>query len=152
MGLTDTQRQTLRLFCDTVVPRIERDPDPGGFWARSASDVGVPEAAEEMMGSLDDELRAGMLQLIDAIASQNLARMPTQLSREQVLRNISLSSPEAAAGIQALMNMTLFLAYGMPDPQTGRNPNWEVFGYPGPTSQPPQVPKAIEPLVPEDGQ
>ncbi len=29
------------------------------------------------------------------------------------------------------MAMTLFLAYGMPDPHTGRNPNWDVFGYPG---------------------
>ena len=29
--------------------------------------------------------------------------------------------------------MTLFLAYGAPDPQTGQNPNWETFGYPGPT-------------------
>jgi hypothetical protein len=42
MALTDTQRETLRLFCDTVVPRIERDPDPDGFWARTASDLGVP--------------------------------------------------------------------------------------------------------------
>src|SRR3954468_16843342 len=99
MSLSDEQRQTLRLFCDTVVPRIERDPDPDGFWARTASDVGVPEAVEEMIGTLDDELRAGLLQLVDAIASQNLARMPTQLSREQVLRNISLASPEAAAGV-----------------------------------------------------
>ena len=28
--------------------------------------------------------------------------------------------------------MTLFLTYGAPDPQTGQNPNWEAFGYPGP--------------------
>jgi choline dehydrogenase-like flavoprotein len=69
-----------------------------------------------------------------------------------VLRNMSLASPEAAGGIQALVSMVLFLAYGMPDPQTGQNPNWSAFGYPGPTSPPPQVPKPIEPLVPEDGQ
>ena len=152
MTLSDEQRQTLRLFCDTVVPRIERDPDPGGFWARTASDLGVPEGVEELIATLDDEIRGGLLELIDAIDSQGIARMPTQLSREQVLRNISLASPEAAGGIQALIGMTLFLAYGMPDPQTGRNPNWEVFGYPGPTSPPPQVPKPIEPLVPADGQ
>ena len=47
--------------------------------------------------------------------------------------------------------MTLFLNYGMPDPQTGQNPNWQVFGYPGPISAPPQEPKPIEPLVPDDG-
>src|SRR3712207_833168 len=152
MTLSDTQRETLRLFCDTVVPRIERDPDPGGFWARTASDLGVPDGVEQLIDGLDDELRAGLCQLLDAIDSQGIARAPSQLSREQILRNISLASPEAAGGVQALTNMTLFLAYGAPDPQTGRNPNWEVFGYPGPTSPPPQVPKPIEPLVPDDGQ
>jgi choline dehydrogenase-like flavoprotein len=152
MSLSDSQRATLRLFCDTVVPRIERDPDPLGFWARTASDLGVPDAAEQMIATLDDELRAGLCELLDAIDSQGMARMPSQASREQVLRNMSLASPEAAGGIQALVAMTLFLAYGMPDPQTGRNPNWDVFGYPGPTSAPPQVPKPIEPLVPDDGQ
>src|SRR3954452_16622234 len=152
MAVTDSQRATLRLFCDTVVPRIERDPDPGGFWARTASDLGVPEGVEQLMETLDEELRAGLLELLDAIASQNLAKMPTQLSREQVLRNMSLASPEAAGGIQALVDMTLFLTYGMPDPESAQNPNWRVFGYPGPTSPPPQVPKQIEPLVPADGQ
>src|SRR4051794_23546191 len=152
MSLSDSQRETLALFCDTVVPRIERDPDPHGFWARTAGDLGVPAGVEELIGGLDDELRAGLLQLLDAIASQNLAKMPTQVSREQVLRNMSLASPEAAGGIQALVDMTLFLTYGMPDPQTGQNPNWALFGYPGPTAPPPQVAKPIEPLVPDDGQ
>jgi choline dehydrogenase-like flavoprotein len=152
MALTDTQRETLRLFCDTVVPRIERDPDPGGFWARSASDLGVPDGVEQLLGTLDEQLQAGLCALLDAIDSQGIARMPSQLSREQIMRNLSLASPEAAGGIQALTGMALFLAYGAPDPQTGQNPNWQVFGYPGPTSAPAQVPKPIEPLVPEDGQ
>ena len=43
MSLTDTQRATLRLFCDTIVPRIDRDPDPGGFWARTATEIGVDQ-------------------------------------------------------------------------------------------------------------
>src|SRR5215212_5285968 len=152
MNLSDAQRQTLRLFCDTVVPRLERDPDPHGFWARSASDLGVPAGVEQLLATLDEEIQSGLLELLDVIDAQGIARMPSQLSREQVLRNLSLASPEAAGGIQAVVGMTLFLAYGAPDPQTGQNPNWQVFGYPGPTSPPPQVPKPIEPLVPEDGQ
>jgi choline dehydrogenase-like flavoprotein len=151
MSLTDTQRSTLRLFCDTIVPRIDREPDPDGFWARTASELGVDQGVEQLIETLDEELRTGLAQLLDVIASQGLERMPSQLSREQVLRNMSLASPEAAGGIQALTAMALFLAYGMPDPQTGQNPNWRVFGYPGPTSPPPQVPKPIEPLVPDDG-
>jgi choline dehydrogenase-like flavoprotein len=152
MSLTDTQRATLRLFCDTIVPRIDRDPDPHGFFARTATEIGVDQGVEQLIGQLDEELQAGLAQLLDALASQNLERMPTQLSREQVLRNMSLASPEAAGGVQALAGMTLFLTYGMPDPQTGRNPNWDVFGYPGPTSAPPAAGrKPIEPLVPNDG-
>src|SRR5690349_13789491 len=151
MSLTETQRTTLRLFCDTIVPRIEREPDPHGFFARAATEIGVDQGVEQLIGELDDELKTGLAQLLDALGSQGLERMPSQLSREQVLKNMTLASPEAAAGIQALTAMTLFLNYGMPDPQTGQNPNWKVFGYPGPVSAPPQPgPRAIEPLDPPE--
>ena len=103
------------------------------------------------MESLDDELRAGLSQLLDAIESQGIDRMPSQESREQILRNMTFASPDAAAGVQALTGMTLFLAYGVPDPETGLNPNWEVFGYSGPPSRPPEVAKPIAPVVPEHG-
>ena len=60
---------------------------------------------------------------------------------------VALTGPEAAGGVNALINMTLFLTYGMPDPQTGQNPNWKALGYPGPLG-PPQnpPPKTLEPL------
>src|SRR4051812_47424984 len=146
MSLTDTQRTTLRLFCDTIVPRIDREPDPDGFFARKATDIGVDQGVEQLIDQLDDELKTGLAQLLDALGSQGLERMPSQLSREQVLKNMTLASPEAAAGIQALTAMTLFLNYGMPD-----NPNWEVFGYPGPGAAPQQdPPKPLAPIVPGD--
>jgi choline dehydrogenase-like flavoprotein len=146
MSLTDTQRATLRLFCDTIVPRIDRQPDPLGHWARTATDIGVDQGVEQLIAGLDETLQAGLGQLLDALASQGLERMPSQLSREQVLHNMTLASPEAAAGLQALTAMTLFLNYGLPD-----NPNWAVFGYPGPTGAPPQgQPKPLQPLVPGD--
>src|SRR4051795_4703240 len=150
MSLTDTQPSTPRLFCDTIVPRVDRQPDPHGFFARTASDIGVEQGVEQLIDSLDEELRTGLAQLLDALASQGLDRMPSQLSREQVLHNMTLASPEAAAGIQALGGMTLFLNYGMPDPQTGRNPNWDVFAYPGPSGVPSQTPKTLNPIVPGD--
>jgi choline dehydrogenase-like flavoprotein len=37
-------------------------------------------------------------------------------------------------------------------PETIINPNWATLGYPGPPGAPPQVPKAIQTTVPEDGQ
>jgi len=152
MQLDDSQREALRAFCDTIVPSVERDPDPEGLWSRCASDLGVPGGVEELIAGIPDEvIRGGLLELLSVLESQGIARMPSQLSREQIVRNLQLASPDAAAGIAALMGMTLFLNYGAPDPSTGQNPNWKVFGYPGPASPPPQVEKPIEPLVPDDG-
>ena len=152
MQLDDSQREALRAFCDTIVPSVERDPDPEGLWSRCASDLGVPGGVEELIAGIPDEvIRGGLLELLSVLESQGIARMPSQLSREQIVRNLQLASPDAAAGIAALMGMTLFLNYGAPDPSTGQNPNWKVFGYPGPASPPPQVEKPIEPVVPDDG-
>src|SRR3954452_21533675 len=147
--LTDDQRATLSAVCDTVVPSIKRTPDPTGFWARKASDIGVDQAFEQMLETMPPENQAGIGQLLDGLAQQGFADA-SQLSREQLLRNIALLGPEAAGGVAALTGLTLFLYYGMPvDPQTGQNPNWPTFGYPGPFTAPPQKPKPITPLTPE---
>src|SRR3954469_11587961 len=144
--LTDAQRATLRAVCDTVVPSIDHHPDPTGHWARPASDLGVEQAFEQMLADFPPEDQQGIGQLLDVLADQGF-HGASQLSREQLLRNIALSGPEAAAGIAALTGLTLFLYYGMPDPQTGTNPNWETFGYPGALRQPPETPKPIHPLA-----
>ncbi len=142
--LSETDRAVLKGVCDTVVPSIERDRDPDGLWARKASDLGVDVGAAQLIEEIPDpELRGGLVQLLQAIGGQGLLRA-SQESREQILRNIALSSPDAAAGVQALIGMTLFLHYGAPDPETGQNPNWKTFGYPGPASPPPDVPKTLE--------
>jgi choline dehydrogenase-like flavoprotein len=150
--LSESQRAALRAFCDTIVPRVEREPDPQGFWGATASDLGVDGGVAELIAGIPDEvIRGGLVQLLDVIAAQGVQAAPSQLSREQLIRNLQLASPDAAAGIAALTGMTLFLHYGAPDPATGLNPNWQVFGYPGPGGPPEQVEKPIEPLVPEDG-
>src|SRR2546423_2859686 len=150
--LSDSQRGALRAFCDTIVPSVERKPDPNGFWSVCASDLQIPAGVEGVISGIPDEVvRGGLVQLLDVLASQGLDRAPSQLSREQLVQNLQLASPDAAAGIAALTGMTLFLHYGAPDPSTGQNPNWKVFGYPGPASPPPEVSKPIEPVVPDDG-
>jgi choline dehydrogenase-like flavoprotein len=148
--LSDSQRAILTAVCDTVVPSLPRDRDPHGLWGRKASDIGVDLGAAQLISEIPDpELRAGLLQLIDALGGQGITRAPSQESREQILRNTALSDPRAAAGVAALIGMTLFLTYGAPDPQTGKNPNWETFGYPGPVSSPPQVEKPLRIHQPE---
>ncbi len=145
----DARRETLRAVCDTVVPRLERTPDPHGLWGRSASDLGVHLAAEQLIAAMPADQLAGMLELLDALTAEQFAAK-SRLSREQTLRNVALlGGTPAAAGIGALLNITLFLTYGMPDPATGQNPNWAAFRYPGPRSAPPQEPKTITPTEPE---
>src|SRR3954462_12400901 len=151
MPLTDDQRATLRAVCDTVVPSIERTPDPNGFWARKATDIGVDQAFEQMLAEMPPENQAGIGELLDGLAQQGFLKT-SQLSREQLLKNVSLLGPDAAAGVGALVGLTLFLYYGMPvDPQTGQTPTWELWGYPGPLAAPPQTRKPFTPLTPESG-
>ncbi|MFL5908458.1 MAG: FAD-dependent oxidoreductase [Solirubrobacterales bacterium] len=143
--LSDAQRATLTAVCDTVVPAVPRDRDPDGHWGRRASDIGVDAGAAQLIDEIPDpELQGGLLQLLDALGGQGITRAPSQESREQILRNTALSDPRAAQGVGALIGMTLFLHYGAPDPETGQNPNWKTFGYPGPISAPPQVEKPLK--------
>jgi choline dehydrogenase-like flavoprotein len=142
--LSESQQAILKAVCDTVVPSLPRDRDPEGLWGRKASDIGVDLGAAQLISEIPDpELRGGLLMLIDALGGQGITRAPSQESREQILRNTALSDPRAAAGVAALIGMTLFLHYGAPDPQTGQNPNWKTFRYPGPLSPPPQVEKPL---------
>ncbi len=147
--LTDLQQRTLRAVCDTVVPSIPRAQDPDGFFARRATDVGADEALLLALDALPPEQAAGMAQLLDALAAQGF-NDASQLSREQLFTNVSLASMEAAGGIAALVGLTLLFTYANVDPQTGRNPAWATFGYPGPIAAPKAgAPRPIEPIVPD---
>jgi choline dehydrogenase-like flavoprotein len=147
--MNDVQRAVLRAVCDTVVPSLERDPDPDGFWARCASDVGVPEALEQMIEeSMPSEQREGMAELLGALAQLGFLGA-SRRSREQHLRNLLMLGMDAAVGGAALTGLVLFLTYGAPDPQTGQNPFWKTLGYPGPVSPAPQAERALQPLVPQ---
>ncbi|HEX2085942.1 MAG TPA: FAD-dependent oxidoreductase, partial [Solirubrobacteraceae bacterium] len=146
--LTEAQRRTLRELCDTIVPSVAHEPDPTGFWARTATDLGVDEAIAEALDLMPPDQKAGLQELLDVLAEQGFVGA-SQLSREQLLVNLQLASRDAAFGVGALTALTLFFAYGLVDEATGRNPNWEILGYPGPISPTPDVPKPIRPLVPE---
>jgi len=145
--LSEGDRATLKEICDTIVPAIERDRDADGLWARKASDLGVDQGVALMIEAIPDpEMRGGLAELIRALGAQGIARA-SQPSREQIIRNAALSGPDAAAGVNALVSMALFLHYGAPD-ESGQNPNWKTFGYPGPSSPPPEVEKPLRVHVP----
>jgi choline dehydrogenase-like flavoprotein len=145
--MINERREALRAICDTVVPSIERAEDPHGFWAGSASDVGADTAIMEYLAAMPPEQRDGLVGLVDALGGLGIARSSPR-SREQLLTTAALLGPQATVGVGALISLTLFLTYSLPDPATGQNPMWSQFGYPGPVSAPPKKDKPIVPLVP----
>jgi choline dehydrogenase-like flavoprotein len=149
--LSEIQRETLKRLCDTFVPAIDADEDPHGFWARSASDLQVPEAAEEALAELPEDQIDGLRELLDALAEEGF-NDASQQEREQAVRELRDSSAEALAGVHAFKALTAMLFYGKPDPATGSNPNWIAIGYPGPRSAPPAVPKTIPVRRPDGGE
>jgi choline dehydrogenase-like flavoprotein len=146
--MNEVQRAVLRAIADTVVPRVERADDPHGFWARTGSEVGADEGVAEAIAQMPELQREGLGQLADGLARMGFLGA-SQRSREQLLRNLSALGPEAAAGAQALVGLSLFFAYSLPDPATGVNPFWAEFGYPGPGAPPEPQPRAAAALVPE---
>lgn len=159
--LSEPMRTVLRALCDTFVPSISVADDPTGFWARAASDLGVDRVlAKHLVEDVPEELRAGLLGLLDALAGQGFAEAPPE-AREAVLGQLSQASPEAGRGLTFFEKQTLLLTYGLPeepgpDPNLviygsprGQNPNWEVLNYPGPVSVPPNKPKQIRTVTPE---
>ncbi len=146
---TDAQRRTLMVFTDTLVPSLEPpegEPDPYGFWARAASHQAVPEAIEIalLQSGAPPEQLAGLAELLVALEANGLVASSPQEVREAVIHGVADSSPEALAGITTLRGLTLSLFYVLPDLGTGRNPNWDALGYPGPQALPADEPKPIE--------
>ena len=110
--------------------------------------MGAHLGVAEAIAALPPDQQEGLGQLIDGLVRMGFLSSSAR-SREQLLRNLAALGPEAAAGGQALVGLALFFAYGMPDPQTGVNPFWASFGYPGPGAPGPAEPAAVTPLVPE---
>jgi choline dehydrogenase-like flavoprotein len=146
--MDENRLEMLRAIADTVVPRLEREDDPDGFWARSGADVGAHLAVAEAIAAMPPVQQDGLGRLLDGLARMDFLGA-SRRSREQLLRNLTALGPEAAAGGQALAGLSLFFAYGLPDPQTGLNPFWTTFGYPGPGLPNEPAPKAVTPLVPD---
>ncbi|MFC5847373.1 GMC family oxidoreductase N-terminal domain-containing protein [Deinococcus petrolearius] len=148
--LSEAQRRTLTALVDTVVPALPHEDDATGFWACAASALGVDQGVTQYLDTqLPPETRAGLLGLLDALASLGFAHH-SQAVRETLLRTVAAISPETAGGVGALRQLTLLFSYGLTD-AGGRNPLWPQLRYPGPPGPAPQAPKTIVPLLPEDG-
>ncbi|HEX7610218.1 MAG TPA: FAD-dependent oxidoreductase [Solirubrobacteraceae bacterium] len=146
--LSETRQRALEALCDTFAPSLEVDcerEELRAFYARAASDLGVPAQIEGLLAAsaLPEEIEA-LGQLLDAFAAHEIASLPLS-ARTELVHAVSASDPEAKLGVRRLRALTFFFFYGLPD-EAGRNENWEALGYPGPLSAPPspeQAPKTI---------
>jgi choline dehydrogenase-like flavoprotein len=145
--LSELQQATLQRLVDTFAPEVARDDDPTGFWARKGSDLGVDQAIAQQLGSgaVPEDQVEGVRQLLDALAAQGFDAAPQEV-REAILHGFMDADPAALGGLSGLRALTFLLFYAIPDPTTGKNPNWEAIGYPGPRATPPspeEAPKTI---------
>jgi choline dehydrogenase-like flavoprotein len=152
--LSELQQATLRRLVDTFAPEVAVDDDPHGFWARKASDLGVDLAIAQQLasGAVPEDQLDGLRELLDGLRAQGFDEAP-QAAREAILHGFMDADPGALAGLSGLRALTFLLFYAIPDPATGRNPNWEAIGYPGPRAVPPSAaaaPKTIPLTRPED--
>jgi choline dehydrogenase-like flavoprotein len=151
--LSEERRRTLEALFDTFVPPVESADDPGGLLGRSASDMGLAAAFEQMISeAMLPEQIEGVGQLLDVLADQDLASQPGD-AREGIVKAVRESGPEAKLGVHNLKAAAMTLFYALPD-EAGRNPNWKGIGFPGPRSAPPspeEAPKTI-PLTDVSGE
>jgi choline dehydrogenase-like flavoprotein len=148
--LTPTQREVLRALVDTAVPGLQVEDDPHGFWALSGSAVGADLAMEQAFTELPEVDQVGMAQLLDGLAMLGFQHQGRN-SREGMLATAMALAPEALVAISTLRGASCMLAHSLVD-ETGRNPFWAQYGYPGPQVAPATGEPYITPHVPADGE
>ena len=138
--LTDGERASLAAICDGFHPSLtaEADDDPLLF-RTSATDLGVPSAAEEAIGLLSAseqrEFRQ-LLALLDFAPVAWLAGGPmrgvtkmTVEERGRMLMSMATSRiPQMRSGFQALKRLSGFLFYAITD-EAGQNRIWPSIRY-----------------------
>jgi hypothetical protein len=133
VSFTPEQRRTLSALADTFVANVpppDGESDPNGFYARTGSEVGVPDFLELGLDALAPEVRAGLLALLDGFGAAGIADAPVE-AREAIVDAVAGSSPEAAIGVRQLRAILLSLGFTTID-ESGVNPFWATIGYPAP--------------------
>ncbi len=153
-GLSSSQRAVLSAICETLLPEMQVEDDPTGFFATGARTAHTAERVERLIGQLQDPLdRLRLRLLLSALGSPlanvvmsgrfaSLTRMDGA-AREATLRGWAMSKiPLRRAGFQALKRLAHVAYYCWPLDRTG-HPAWRAAGYPGPLPEPATI---IEPL------
>jgi choline dehydrogenase-like flavoprotein len=151
--LSANQRAVLAAVCETLLPELHRDPDPGGLFATGARAAHTAERVERLIGSLQDPLDGWRLRLLLAGLGSPFANLLDGRfaslqamdgpAREATLRGYAHSAIGLRrAGFQALKRLAHVAFYCWPI-EAKAHPAWRAAGYPGPLPQPAT---AVEPL------
>lgn len=154
--LTASQRQTLSLICDTLVPPL--DAQPSDLFNMSAADLNLAEMLEDGILQVSPESRRAQLQLVlnlletplfNWLTVRRFARFSEMdlATRTKVLHAWADSNiHEARQWFQGLKRLALFLTYSiMPDGKP--NPAWPCFAYDRQPHRAEVAPHPITPLV-----
>jgi choline dehydrogenase-like flavoprotein len=158
-ALTSRERATLGALCEAFQPALIADAgEDAVLFAASASQLGVPEAAEEAIARLapaqQAELRqllalldTGLVGLIFARTARGVTQM-TVAQRERLLLTLANSPvPQLRSGFQALKRLTSFLSYSVTD-GLGDNVTWTSIGYrPSPLPPPGAAALRVRPMT-----
>src|SRR5512135_1159006 len=145
--LSPRQRAVLEAICATLVPAVQVDDDPAGFFAASYEGTGLVERVEGLIAGLADPRDRLRLRLLLVALGSRLGNLVTSgrfrtfqrmdpAARETVLRAWAESGMQLRrAGFQALKRLVHVGYYGWPT--DGRShPAWRAVGYPGPLPPP----------------
>jgi choline dehydrogenase-like flavoprotein len=143
---------TLAAVADTYFPAVREREDPGGFWGRRGSQLGVQAHVLSLIETgLPPSLREGLLKLVDLLGATGFARLPLPARTRVALPVLARLSPDVSRGLDALRQLSLLFAYATTG-EDGTNPNWAALGYPGPPNLPPPSPAASPlPLLTPEG-
>ena len=145
--LTDSHRAVLRALANTIVPSLDRPDDPTGFWRLSGSDLQADAVVAEGLLELPEEQLVWRARPARRTPRTGIRNRVAALVRA-VDPNVALMGAQPAAAIGTLKSLMLAVAYAGPDPQTGCNPMWAGFGYPGACQAEARCTEAPQPFVP----
>jgi choline dehydrogenase-like flavoprotein len=159
--LSPAELHTLEAVCEALLPPTPPpvgESDSAGYYARSATDLGVATLIAEALSQQSPETRAQFKQLLSLMSKplfgMLLLERPRRFdrmslaARESALRKMRDSSlPALRQGFQGLKRLVGFIYFGAPVADRG-NPNWPTLGYPTPPAppSPSAFPKRIHPL------
>ncbi len=156
--LSATERETLRVICDTLIPRLEPEPqDDPVLFKLNASDLNIPAAVEATLEKVTEKADQRQIKLLLKALNNGLVNglivghwapikdLPQEV-REELLFKLATSRLEALrTAFQTFKRVTAFLFYGTM-PKDEQNPAWAYIGYQTPPPSDPQ-PRPIEPFA-----